>query len=542
MQTELPRAYLFKLAPEMNSGKRAALEELHVEWQRTLPLAFDWYWRPFLSGGLMPMKPPRTGPRASFPSTTLVSSQKDLMALAIESQARGWASNLARRIARALMSDAVLALNPVFRRELLWVNSMKAWLLPFKAQQAVLAAQPAKRDALEAISPQASRVMRKMVRRYIELHRLPDPKQLPLQVNQLSATWASAQRTKVGWAPRWLRVSTLTRGVRVSLPVMGNSYADERPGRHALTFSLVKRDEQWFVLSTKYVQPTPWADGARRTDVLAIDVGLRNLMATSEGDICGAGYLTTLQRYDDQLLKLQKGLQQAGLKRLSQCRRYRLLVARLQGFMKTQMQTHLNRLLARHRPRKVVIEDLLFAGEPGLLSKRMNRLLRRFGQRFFTETLAQRQAEFGFELELVEPAYTSQTCAACGFVHRASRQGDNFKCKSCGHLAHADVNAAKNQARRSGAGAHPLPGGRHAWRVRSLQTWAARLATTLKDTSGSSRHHRAAACARAGLAALQPTKQTGAKLLKVTRPDELLGLLNGFMCGAAPRYSTRESG
>lgn len=88
----------------------------------------------------------------------------------------------------------------------------------------------------------------------------------------------------------------------------------------------------------------------------------------------------------------------------------------------------------------------------------------------------------------------------------------------------------------------PRAGGRHAWRVRSLQTWAARLATTLKDTSGSPRHHRAAACARAGLAALQPTKQTGTNLRPVKSPEELLGLLNGFMCGAATCHSTRESG
>ena len=55
----------------------------------------------------------------------------------------------------------------------------------------------------------------------------------------------------------------------------------------------------------------------------------------------------------------------------------------------------------------------LFAGEPGTLSRRMNRLLRRFGQRHFSQGLAELSEEFCFELELVDPAYASQECRGC---------------------------------------------------------------------------------------------------------------------------------
>ncbi|WP_344135541.1 transposase [Luedemannella flava] len=45
----------------------------------------------------------------------------------------------------------------------------------------------------------------------------------------------------------------------------------------------------------------------------------------------------------------------------------------------------------------------------------------------------------------VNPAYTSQTCNACGHVARESRESQAvFRCVACGHRAHADVNAAKN--------------------------------------------------------------------------------------------------
>jgi len=50
-------------------------------------------------------------------------------------------------------------------------------------------------------------------------------------------------------------------------------------------------------------------------------------------------------------------------------------------------------------------------------------------------------------VERIDPAYTSQTCNACG--HRAADNRESqavFRCRACGHADHADVNAAKNIA------------------------------------------------------------------------------------------------
>ena len=45
----------------------------------------------------------------------------------------------------------------------------------------------------------------------------------------------------------------------------------------------------------------------------------------------------------------------------------------------------------------------------------------------------------------VNPAYTSQTCSACGHVSKENRKTQaDFECVKCGHTANADINAAQN--------------------------------------------------------------------------------------------------
>jgi putative transposase len=61
--------------------------------------------------------------------------------------------------------------------------------------------------------------------------------------------------------------------------------------------------------------------------------------------------------------------------------------------------------------------------------------------------IKQRACKFNIPVFDIEPAYTSQTCHACGHVAKANRNQKKFKCKKCGHKDHADLNAAKNIAR-----------------------------------------------------------------------------------------------
>jgi putative transposase len=63
--------------------------------------------------------------------------------------------------------------------------------------------------------------------------------------------------------------------------------------------------------------------------------------------------------------------------------------------------------------------------------------------------LAYKAKQAGVAFVEVDPAYTSQTCSACGWVDKKKRRSQAvFECGRCGSVGHADHNAAINIASR----------------------------------------------------------------------------------------------
>ncbi len=492
-----------------------------------LPVVGQHVWAQFLSGvhGHASLSS-YVGVDSVFCDTPLVNSMKQCMAVAVEGQLKTWKSNLQGRITKLIMRAEKYSKAPALRHQLLWLNSMHLWQVPLSKQQALLADSKAK-TKVSHIDERCSKLLCRYLRMYLSRFKGPRFDNLPMQVNRMSSVWKPTTKTTKTGVDHWLRVSTLERGHRIELPIRANAYAERFEGVQALTFSLVPRDGNWYV---KVCKELPKA-AARpiKGPMLGLDTGMVNLVATSQGAIFGQGFNTKLRRWDDRLQHLTKGLQGAGVVRLSQAKRYRDFVHRMRAWITGEVKGAVNRALALGQPSTVVIEALNFSAQEGTLSKKMNRLVRRMGTGIFQQALAMKSEEQGFRLVQVNPAYTSQECVSCDFISRKNRKGNDFRCVCCGKQAHADSKAARTLVKRFHTGRvceyvkHTTLG------LQGLDIWAVNmLARVKKATPGSLRFLGVIGHVRAGMKHLDGK---GASLLSI---QALQRLLSEVSCGSFP--------
>jgi putative transposase len=488
-----------------------------------LPIVGNHLWGAFIAGKA-PTKSlsSAVGATSVFGTTALVTSVKQCMAVAIEGQIQTWKSNLQRRITRLVMRSSKYAQAPDVRHQLLWLNRLQLWLVPRDQQLALLAAAGGK-TKVASLEAHSSRLLRRYVAAYIRRFKPPRFDNLPLQVNQLSAVWTNTSSSKLDGVQHWLRISTLDRGQRIELPIRGNAYAEKVAGELALTFSLFRREDTWFVkVCKKFPVATPRVSGP----TLGLDTGMVNLLATSQGAIFGRGFNHRLRRWDDKLQRLTLGLQKACEVRLSQCRRYRAFITRMRGWLTSEVKGAVNRALALSKPATVVIEALTLSAQPSVLSKKMNRLVRCMGAGILKDALTQKAQLQGFKLVEVNPAYTSQECSSCGFISRANRKGERFECVCCGKQAHADAQAARNLVERFREGRTCEYVKHTALGMQGLERWAVRMHGRLdRSTPGTSRHLGVIGDVRAGL---REIKGRGSHLGPV---KSLESLLSGLSAG-----------
>lgn len=107
-----------------------------------------------------------------------------------------------------------------------------------------------------------------------------------------------------------------------------------------------------------------------------------------------------------------------------------------------QINTATNQVLEKRKPSVMVTERLDIRGKAK--SKRLARLVSQWARSTLKERTEFKASAGGSRREQVNPAYSSQTCPACGFVHKDNRQGDKFQCLHCGHTDDADRVAAIN--------------------------------------------------------------------------------------------------
>lgn len=206
---------------------------------------------------------------------------------------------------------------------------------------------------------------------------------------------------------------------------------------------------QWFasiVCEIEMPDPAP-----RTAPVIAIDRGITKLLADSDGHFAenprfyelGMKRLARAQRVVSRRKKGSNNREKA---------KYR--VARLHQKVRRQRQHVLHVESARYTKNHgvVVIEKL---NVQGMILSRLSRSIADVGWSTFANMLRYKLAWSGGTLVEVSAHYSSQTCSKCGCVDAASRSGKHFCCTSCGHVDHADLNAAKILKQRFEAPGNP---------------------------------------------------------------------------------------
>jgi putative transposase len=95
----------------------------------------------------------------------------------------------------------------------------------------------------------------------------------------------------------------------------------------------------------------------------------------------------------------------------------------------------------------IVMEDLHI--QETKLHKETNMLLRLLHIQQIKNDIQKYCKEYGINLELINPAYTSQQCPICGHVGKENRKTqEKFYCVNCHHEDNADHNASVNIANR----------------------------------------------------------------------------------------------
>jgi len=428
----------YELKAEMNKGKREKVLSVMEEYRHTALLISKKQWELFYKEGAFD----KNYPVKEIPSV-LSERYKQVIAYQVISILDSFISNrqndFRKIVARSTISEEE-------RIKLLYINKYKLWFKKEVSMPVYNSKGKKIKDTYEIIEQETLKLARVIMKHILSLHRRPCYKYINMALDNKVAVIKKKESNKAKEFDYWIRFSTLTKNKPVYIPLKSNSYFEEIPGKIKkfcqinidgdgnITIRLIKEREK----SSDYVCETP---------EIALDLGLNNLFATDRGDLFGREFKEKLIEYDKIIVTLQSNLQKQGIKPLCS-RRYRELIKKLRDHIKNEVCRIINRIVRLYSPGKIIVEKLNFTSPN--LSKRMNRILSKFGKREIENKFQSISEELGIEIQYVNPAYTSQECSRCGYIDKGNRKNrEEFRCKLCNLKLHADVNGARCCLKRS---------------------------------------------------------------------------------------------
>lgn len=161
--------------------------------------------------------------------------------------------------------------------------------------------------------------------------------------------------------------------------------------------------------------------------VIGIDVGIKKLMSTSEGEFFGKEIETKIKK----LKRRKRG-----------SHNFKQTVAEIKDYIGQQVNK-----LKLDDTCAIVLEDLgvqNMSKRGGKSSKEHRKTLGNWNSRLLFGRLTNRADENRVSVFFVHPEYSSQECSSCKSICKESRNGERYECKHCGVSLDADYNASIN--------------------------------------------------------------------------------------------------
>lgn len=231
------------------------------------------------------------------------------------------------------------------------------------------------------------------------------------------------------------------RRQRFLLPGIPEWFASRYPERKLQTAALVL-DPNDLVARLTLTFRIPQAEPTEGK-VLGVDLGLHALYKDSEG---GEYRYPRVQRVRRRHAYDRRTLQEKGTR--SAHRRLKAMKRREERFIRDVDHRAAKRLADTPGIGVIAFEDLTrirrLARKGTRTGRKRRNMLNQWSFSQLQEFAAYKAAAKGIKVVMVDPAYTSQRCNACGYVDKGNRDRARFDCLRCGHSDDADHNAALN--------------------------------------------------------------------------------------------------
>lgn len=226
---------------------------------------------------------------------------------------------------------------------------------------------------------------------------------------------------------------------RVVIPLIYGEYQKERFDRIKGQADLVYRKRKFYLYCTVDL---PGDAPVAPTEFLGVDLGVTNIASDSDGKRYSGSELKSVRHRNRRLRsRLQKKQTRAAKRRL------KLLSGKERRFA-TWVNHNISKQIvaeAKRSGRGLKLEDLSGIRERVKAGRRQRAVLHSWAFSQLLLFLQYKALLAGVTLITVDPRNTSRECAECGYVAKQNRKTQaQFRCRSCGHEANADFNAAVN--------------------------------------------------------------------------------------------------